>query len=344
MAWLIGIPWRAACELAKFRRHKKQQSCHTEEFSMSSATNDVTIIGTGPSGLTAAIYTTRGGLKTQVYAGIQHGGQLTTTTEIENWPGMREAIMGPQLMADMTAQVERIGAEVVYEEITKVDFSKRPLRLWAGDREFTSHSVIIATGATARTLKLPSEAALMGRGLSTCATCDGFFYKDKKVIVVGGGDSAMEEASYLAKLCSEVILIHRRPVFRASAIMLERARKNPKIKFLVPYDVVDTKADHTGLTAAVLKNEDTGKLEEMPIAGLFMAIGHTPNSSLFKDFLDHDENGYLKVTNFTETKVPGVFAAGDIADHVFRQAITAAGMGCQAGMQAIRYLENLSTT
>lgn len=301
--------------------------------------NDVTVIGTGPSGLTAAIYATRGGLKTAVYAGIQHGGQLTTTTEVENWPGFREGIMGPKLMEDMTVQAERIGAEIIYEEITRVDFTKQPLRLWAGDTEIQSKTVIIATGATAKTLGLSTESQLMGRGLSTCATCDGFFYKNKRVVVVGGGDSAMEESNYLAKLASEVILLHRRPVFKASNIMLERAKNNPKIKFMVPYGVESTIADAKGLTGLKLKNLDTGKIEELQTDALFMAIGHTPNSSIFKGFVDMDENGYVQVIEHTKTKTPGVFAAGDIADHVFRQAITAAGMGCQAGMQAIRYVE-----
>lgn len=301
--------------------------------------NDVTIIGTGPAGLTAAIYTTRGGLKTEVFAGMQHGGQLTTTTEIENWPGLAEPVMGPKLMTDMTTQVERLGAQIHYEEIIRVDFSKRPFTLYTHDREIKTKTVIIATGATAKTLKLPNEDKLMGRGLSTCATCDGFFYKGKKVAVVGGGDSAMEEANYLAKLCSEVYLIHRRPVFRASNIMLKRAQENPRIKFMVPFQVVDSKHNEHGLTAAVLKHEETGKLQDLPVDGLFMAIGHTPNSKPFHGALATDENGYLLVHDFTKTKVPGVFAAGDIADHTFRQAITAAGMGCQAGMQAIRFIE-----
>ena len=301
--------------------------------------NDVTIIGTGPSGLTAAIYATRGGLKTQVYAGLQHGGQLTTTTEVENWPGLREPLMGPQLMADMAFQAERIGAEIVYEEITKVDFSKQPFRLFTHDREIHSKTVIIATGATAKTLKLPDEERLMGRGLSTCATCDGFFYKGKRVAVIGGGDSAMEEANYLAKLCSEVVLIHRRPVFRASNIMLQRAKENKKIKFMVPYSSLSLLENDAGVAGVKLRNEDTGEVQDLHVDGVFYAIGHTPNSGIFKDYLDTDENGYVLVTDYTKTKVPGVFAAGDIADHTFRQAITAAGMGCQAAMQAIRHLE-----
>ena len=302
---------------------------------------DVTIIGTGPAGLTAAIYTARGGFAPIVYAGMQHGGQLTTTTEIENFPGFAHGIMGPQLMNDMTAQAERFGAKLVYEEITKVDFSVHPFRVWAGDREFRSRTIVIATGATAKTLGLPNESSLMGRGLSTCATCDGFFYKGKRVALVGGGDSAMEEASYLAKLCSEVLLLHRRDHFRASKVMLDRARNNPKIKFMIPYAVEDTIADASGLRGIKVRNLDTNQLEELSVDGFFMAIGHRPNSDIFKDFVDRDEAGYIKVTDFVRTKTPGVFAAGDISDPTFRQAITAAGMGCQAGMFAIRYLEGL---
>ncbi len=301
--------------------------------------NDVTVIGTGPAGLTAAIYAARGGLKTVVYAGLQHGGQLTTTSDIENWPGLHEPVAGLKLMTDMSGQAEKMGAQIVYDEITKVDFSKKPLQLWAGDKKIESKTVIIATGATAKTLGLPKEAEFMGRGLSTCATCDGFFYRGKVAAIVGGGDSAMEEANYLSKLCSKVYLIHRRPVFKASNIMLERTKKNPNIEMLVPYQVVDYKTNDHGVVAAILQHEDTGATRELPIDGLFMAIAHRPNSKVFADYLDTDENGYLKVTNFTATKIPGVFAAGDIADHTFRQAITAAGMGCQAGMQAIRYIE-----
>jgi len=301
--------------------------------------NKVTIVGTGPAGLTAAIYAARAALAPVVYAGLQHGGQLTTTTEVENFPGFEHGIMGPKLMQDMTAQAERFGTEIHYEEITKVDFSQRPLRLWSDDKEILSETVIISTGATAKTLGLPREAELMGKGLSTCATCDGFFYKGKRVAVVGGGDSAMEEASYLAKLCSEVLLIHRRDQFRASPIMLERARKNPKIKFMVPYGVEEPLANHQGLTGVRLKNLETGVEHEEPVDGLFMAIGHKPNSDVFLPFVDVDPTGYIKVSEFTKTKVAGVFAAGDISDSVFRQAITAAGMGCQAAMQAQKYLE-----
>lgn len=299
----------------------------------------VVIVGTGPAGLTAAIYASRANLEPVIYAGLQHGGQLTTTTEVENFPGFENGIMGPKLMQDMTAQAERVGTKVIYKEITKADFSKRPLKLWADEEEIEAETVIIATGATAKTLGLPHEAELMGKGLSTCATCDGFFYKDKRVAIVGGGDSAMEEASYLANICKEVLLIHRRDYFRASPIMLERAKKNKKIKFMLPYEVKEPLFDDTGVTGVVLTHAETGKEKKEKIDGLFMAIGHKPNSDVFKEFVDTDEHGYIINKNYMETKVPGVYAAGDIADSVFRQAVTAAGMGCQAAMQAQRYIE-----
>ncbi len=305
---------------------------------------DVVVIGSGPAGLTAAIYATRGGFKTAVFAGLQHGGQLTTTTEVENFPGFKEPIMGPVLMSDMSAQAERLGAQILYEEITKVDLTPRPphpFRLWSDEEVIQAKTVIIATGASAKTLKLPNESSLMGRGISTCATCDGFFFKGKKAAVVGGGDSAMEEASYLAKLCSEVFLIHRRPAFRASHTMIERVKNNPKIVLKTPYQVVDTVANQMGLTGVILQHETTGARENLTVDGLWMAIGHTPNSGIFREYLKTDENGYILVREGIKTEIPGVFAAGDIADHTYRQAITAAGMGCQAGMQAIRYLEAL---
>ena len=305
--------------------------------------HQVTIVGTGPAGLTAAIYAARGGLKPVVYAGMQHGGQLTTTTEVENWPGHPDGIMGPQLMADMAKQAERCGAQIIYEEITKVDFSGPVKKLWSGEQLIESKTVIIATGATAKTLGLPNEAKLMGRGLSTCATCDGFFYKGKKVALVGGGDSAMEEALYLANLCSEVILIHRRDVFRASKIMLERAKKHPNIKFMIPYEVTEALANDQGLTGINIRNSETSENSHIELEGFFMAIGHKPNSEVFQEYVDLDSNGYIKVKEFVKTRTPGVFAAGDIADSVFRQAVTAAGMGCQAAMLAIRYLESLDS-
>lgn len=309
---------------------------------MSVEQHELVIVGTGPAGLTAAIYAGRANLNPVIYAGMQHGGQLTITTDVENFPGFENGVMGPKLMAEMTAQAERFGTKIVYDLITKVDFSGAVKKLWAGDQEIHARSVILATGATARTLKLEGEAELMGRGLSTCATCDGFFYKGRKVAVVGGGDSAMEEATYLARMCSEVYLIHRRQEFRASPIMLERAQKEPKIKFMVPFGVVKTLSNEQGLTGVRVKQLETGEEQDLIVDGLFYAIGHDPNSKTFLPYVDTDEHGYIKVSEFTKTKTPGIFAAGDIADPVFKQAITAAGMGCQAAIQAQHYLENLA--
>lgn len=308
---------------------------------MAQKIHNVVIVGTGPAGLTAAIYTARASLQPVIYAGLLHGGQLTTTTEIENWPGHEHGIMGPKLMQEMTAQAERFGTEIVYDTINRVDLSGPIKKLWTDSEEIHAKAVIIATGATAKTMQLPQEAQLMGRGVSTCATCDGFFYKNKRVAVIGGGDSAMEEATYLSKLCSEVILIHRRDIFKASPIMLKRAQNQAKITFKVPYTAVNLLSDAQGLTGVVLENLETGAREELKLDGLFYAIGHTPNSGVFREYVDCDANGYVKVVNFTHTKTPGVFAAGDIADPHFRQAITAAGMGCQAAMQTQHYLEEL---
>ncbi len=300
---------------------------------------DVVIIGTGPAGLTAAIYAARANLNPVIYAGTMHGGQLTTTTEVENFPGFEHGIMGPKLMSEMTAQAERFGTKIIYEQITKVDLSKRPFTLWSDNKEIKAKTVVIATGATAKTLGLPQEAQLMGRGLSTCATCDGFFYRNKVVAVTGGGDSAMEEANYLSKLCSQVYLIHRRAEFRASKIMIDRVMANPKIKILTPWTVERALADASGVNGLVIKNLQSGVSEELKVDGLFMAIGHKPNSDLFLPWVDVDDHGYIKTTKATATKTPGVFAAGDIADPTFKQAITAAGMGCQAAIQAQRFLE-----
>lgn len=301
---------------------------------------EVAIVGTGPAGLTAAIYAARANLNPIIFAGLQHGGQLTTTTEIENWPGFEHGIMGPKLMADMTAQAERVGAQLKYEEIVSVEREKDSLVLKSDSSTYHCKTVIIATGATAKTLGLPREAELMGRGLSTCATCDGFFYKNKNVAVVGGGDSAMEEATYLAKICKKVTIIHRSETFRASQIMLDRARRVENIEFLLYTGVVGLVGGEQGLTAISLENIQTHEKRDLEVDGFFMAIGHHPNSEVFKPWVDTDSQGYVLVKNHTETKTPGVFAAGDIADSVFRQAITASGMGCQAAMQAIRYIES----
>lgn len=302
--------------------------------------NKVTIVGTGPAGLTAAIYTARAGLSPVVYAGLQHGGQLTTTTDVENFPGFPEGLMGPKLMENMTKQAERVGATIIYDVIKESNLSEKPFKLYTGSgEEVLTETVIISTGATAKTLGLPGEAKLMGRGLSTCATCDGFFYKGKEVVIVGGGDSAMEEALYLANLCKKVTLIHRRDQFKASHIMLKRAQNNPKIEFKIPYTITETLSDSSGLTSIKLQNLETKETETLETTGLFYAIGHTPNSQVVSPYVKIDEQGFIDVNNFTETNVPGVFAAGDVADHVFKQAITAAGMGCQAAIQATRFLE-----
>lgn len=308
---------------------------------MTTKIHNLVIVGTGPAGLTAAIYAARAGLSPIIYAGLMHGGQLTTTTEIENSLGFAHGIMGPQLMADMTAQAERFGTKIIYDSISRVDFSSGIKRLWTDSEEIHAKAVIICTGATAKTMKLPHEGELIGRGISTCATCDGFFYKNKKVLVVGGGDSAMEEAGYLTKLCSQVTLVHRRNTFAASPIMSERALKNPKINFKLPFALSSFVFDESGVKGAIIENLETGEKEEIEADGIFYAIGHSPNSEIFLPYVDVDKNQYIKVEDFTKTKTPGVFAAGDIADPFFRQAITAAGMGCQAAIQAQHYLETL---
>lgn len=304
----------------------------------------VIIIGSGPAGLTAALYSARANLSPLILEGMQPGGQLTITTEVENFPGFPEGIMGPELMDTIRKQALRFGAESEYETVTKVDFSKRPFKLWADEKEYTADTVIVATGASAKLLNIPSEAEYMGYGVSACATCDGFFFKNQEVFVVGGGDTAMEEASFLTKFASKVILLHRRDEFRASKIMQERVMKNPKVSVMLN-SVVDevlgeVKNGRKTMTGLKIKNVKTGEITTVKGDGLFMAIGHQPNTSLFKGILDLDQKDYLTIkAGSTKTNIPGVFAAGDVADSYYRQAVSAAGSGCMAAIDAERFLE-----
>jgi thioredoxin reductase (NADPH) len=306
-------------------------------------TRDVVIIGSGPAGLTAALYTGRANLNPLVIEGIEAGGQLTLTTQVENFPGFRDGILGPALMDDMRAQAQRFGADVVSGQVTKVDLRHRPFTVTFGEGEdVKARTLIIATGASARLLGLHSERVLMGHGVSTCATCDGYFFRNRPIAVVGGGDSALEEAIYLAKLASHVTLIHRRDKLRASKIMQDKAFANPKISIVwntaVERVLEESRGEVTGLR---LQHVVTGEFSELAIDGLFVAIGHTPNTGLFIDQLETDPNGYIITHDGAKTSVPGVFACGDVQDHVYRQAITAAGSGCMAAIDAEHYLEGV---
>ncbi len=302
-------------------------------------TERLVIIGSGPSGLTAAIYAARAGLQPLMIEGSVAGGQLMLTTEVENYPGFPDGIMGPEMMQLFRQQAERFETRFITADVTRVDFSERPFGIWVGDDEYRADTVIISTGASARWLEVPGEEKLRGHGVSACATCDGFFFREKEIVVVGGGDSAMEEALFLTKFASKVTLVHRRDEFRASKIMTQRALDHPKIEVRWNSVIDEVLGDDT-VTGVTLRNVETGESEDFATDGVFMAIGHDPNTALFKGLLDLDEKGYLETFENTATSVPGVFGAGDVVDFTYRQAITAAGMGCEAAIDAERWLAN----
>ncbi len=308
------------------------------------ANRRVIIVGSGPAGLTAALYTARANLKPLLIEGLESGGQLMLTTMVENWPGFRDGIMGPDLMTEMRVQAERFGTEILQGDVATVDLQETPFKVTLADKKsFTSDTLIIATGAAARWLEIGSDRKLSGHGVSTCATCDGYFFRGRPIAVVGGGDSAMEEAIYLTKFASKVTVIHRRSTLRASKIMQDKALANEKIEFIWDTEILEVKDVVKGeVTGVLLRNVKTEKQQELAVDGVFIAIGHTPNTSLFQDQVDLDSAGYIVTSQGTRTSVPGVFAAGDVQDHLYRQAITAAGSGCMAAIDAERYVENLS--
>ncbi len=301
-------------------------------------TKKLIVIGGGPAGYTAALYSARANLEPLVLEGFQWGGQLMITSDVENYPGYPGGVLGPKMMQDFREQADRFGAELVTDDVTKVDFSVHPFRVWVGETEHRAEAVIVATGATARQLGLDSEIRMQGAGVTYCATCDGAFYRDKRVVVVGGGDSAMEEAIFLTRFASSVTVIHRRETFRASPIMVDRAHANEKVEFVLD-SVVEEVVGGDKVTGVRVRNVKTDEISEIPAEGVFVAIGHDPATELFRGQLDLDEEGYILTEGkSTRTNIPGVFAAGDCVDHVYRQAITAAGMGCEAALDAERWL------
>ena len=300
---------------------------------------DVIIIGSGPAGYTAAIYASRANLTVLMFQGYQVGGQLMLTSDVENYPGFEEGILGPPMMEKFEVQARRFGTEMIPEDVTAIDFSQRPFRLTTDSGEYLARTIIISTGASAKWLGLPSEQRLQGRGVSACATCDGFFFKGKDVAVIGGGDTAMEEANFLTRYANHVTVIHRRDTLRASKIMQDRAFRNPRISFIWETDVTEVLGDDA-ITGLLLRNVKTGEESVLPVQGLFLAIGHEPNTDLFKGVIDMDQKGYIVPVEYTMTNIPGVFAAGDVTDHRYRQAVTAAGDGCRAAIDLERWLES----
>jgi thioredoxin reductase (NADPH) len=307
------------------------------------AARNVVIIGSGPAGLTAALYSARANLQPLVIEGIEAGGQLMLTTMVENFPGFRDGIMGPDLMSEMREQAKRFGAEFIQSNVDKVELcGGYPFRVKNSDAEYGARTVIIATGASARLLGLPSERALMGHGVSTCATCDGYFFRGQDIAVVGGGDSAMEEAIFLTRFANKVTVVHRRNTLRASKIMQDKARANPKIVWMLDSEVEEIHSGGKGeVDSMTVRNNKTQLLTKVPVAGVFVAIGHTPNTALFRGQLELDQNGYIVTHDGAKTSVPGVFACGDVQDHIYRQAVTAAGSGCMAAIDAEHFLDNI---